>query len=293
MGNDDNWQRFLQEQKDRQSAEAHRRMEEADRFDITQALGPPTRDERLRLERWNSEVREEVADLERRGCCCDLVVTGGYMTPDMGPQVPFLRVTPKPGCPVPEHEEMLARQVRASTETPTPDPAPTGPGTDFEEGQGERAPRPRGRGRSRIGTWLLLCAVAAIAAMGAAAKYAAPTGSEARPARSPEGTLALQYERINAGDYGGSYRLFAERSKRVVSPRQYRAFFEANAPYSIGDYSVSSVERRAGEATVRAVVLVESAAGEESYPITQQLVREEGEWRVVMRDSQIASFTET
>ena len=52
--------------------------------------------------------------------------------------------------------------------------------------------------------------------------------------------------------------------------------FEANAPYSIGDYSVSFVEKRGGEATVRAVVLVDSAAGEGSYPIAQRLVREDG-----------------
>jgi hypothetical protein len=47
----------------------------------------------------------------------------------------------------------------------------------------------------------------------------------------PEDVLALQYEYINNGDFEEAYALFAEQSRREVSLAQYRAFFEANAPY--------------------------------------------------------------
>ena len=36
---------------------------------------------------------------------------------------------------------------------------------------------------------------------------------------------------------------------------------------------------------------VSSSEGEERYEVTQRLVREDGDWRVVMRDEQVASFT--
>lgn len=292
MGNDDNWQRFFQEQKDRESAEAHRRMEEADRFDPEKARGAPMQHEWRMLEQANAEVQEEVEGLKRRGCRCDLDVSGGFMTPDWGPQIPFLHVTPEPGCPIPEHEEMLA---------PTPDPAPTSPGyAGGDDGSASSARSEGSRKRPPVGVWLL-CALVAVAAIVVATDYSAlttvlegveaPPEVEVPPARSPEETLALQYERINAGDYEGAYELFAGRSKRVVSPEQYRAFFEANAPYEISEYSVSPVEERGDRATVEAVLIVNSATGEESYPITQRLVREDEGWRVVMRDAQIAAFT--
>ena len=43
-------------------------------------------------------------------------------------------------------------------------------------------------------------------------------------------------------------------------------------------------------ATVRADLSVSSSAGDDHYQITQQLVRQDGTWRVVMRGEQVASF---
>src|SRR4028118_148153 len=57
--------------------------------------------------------------------------------------------------------------------------------------------------------------------------------------QSPEDVLALQYEYINSGDFEEAYALFAGQSQREVSLEQYRAIFEANAPYSVTDYSFS------------------------------------------------------
>ena len=111
--------------------------------------------------------------------------------------------------------------------------------------------------------------------------------------QSPEETLALQYRYINAGDYEDAYALFAEQSKEAVPPEQYRAFFEENAPYSLTDYSFPSVEVEGETATVEAEFTVDSASGQESYERTQQLVREGGEWRVVMRADQAAAFAGT
>jgi hypothetical protein len=110
---------------------------------------------------------------------------------------------------------------------------------------------------------------------------------------SPEDVLALQYRLINAGDYEGAYALFAEQSKQLISPGQYRAFFEANAPYSVTDYSFPSVDVRGDAATVGAEFTVNSSSGREFLQRTQELVREGGVWRVVMRDEQVASFAAT
>lgn len=117
----------------------------------------------------------------------------------------------------------------------------------------------------------------------------APDG-EAVAEDSPEDVLDFQYRLINAGDYEGAYTLFAERSKQLVSPEQYRAYFESNAPYSITDYSFPSVVDQGDSAIVEAALTVSSASGLESYQRAQEMVREGGVWRAVMRDEQVSAF---
>ncbi len=123
----------------------------------------------------------------------------------------------------------------------------------------------------------------------------APSDTAIEPAesqgQSPEDILALQYEYINRGDFEGAYALFAGQSQREVSLEQYRAFFEANAPYLVTDYSFSPAQIQSDSATVDAEFTVNSASGVEQLQRTQQLVRENGDWRVVMRSEQIAAFT--
>jgi hypothetical protein len=75
--------------------------------------------------------------------------------------------------------------------------------------------------------------------------------------------LALQYEYINRGDFEKAYSLFAKQSQREVSLEQYGAFFEANAPYSVTDYSFSASQAQGDSATLHAVFVANSAAGSE------------------------------
>ncbi len=123
----------------------------------------------------------------------------------------------------------------------------------------------------------------------------APSDTADEPAesqgQSPEDFLALQYEYINRGDFEEAYALFAGQSQREVSLEQYRAFFEANAPYSVTDYSFSPAQIQGDSATVDAEFTVNSAAGVEQLQRNQQSVRENGDWRVVMRSEQLAAFT--
>jgi len=111
------------------------------------------------------------------------------------------------------------------------------------------------------------------------------------PETSPEDVLALQYERINGGNFPGAYALFASQSQQEVSLNQYRAFFEANAPYSVTNYSFSPAQVQGDSATVDGNFTVNSAGGTEQLQRTQQFVRENGEWRVLLRPEQIAAFT--
>ena len=115
-----------------------------------------------------------------------------------------------------------------------------------------------------------------------------PAPATAGPA--PDEVLASQYRHINSGDYGAAYDLFDERSRGLVSLKQYKAYFASTAPYEITGYSFPSVRAQGDEASVVADLAVSSAEGEESYEVTQELVREDGGWRVVMRDEQVASF---
>ncbi len=113
---------------------------------------------------------------------------------------------------------------------------------------------------------------------------------EESAAPAPDEVLASQYRHINSSDYGAAYDLFDDRSQGLVSPEQYEAYFAAAAPYEITDYSFPTVEVQRDEASVVADLAVSSSDGEESYEVTQELVREGGKWRVVMREEQVASF---
>jgi hypothetical protein len=111
-------------------------------------------------------------------------------------------------------------------------------------------------------------------------------------ALAPEDILALQYQYINADNYEAAYSLFAEESKQLVSLEQYRAFFENAGYYELVDYTFLSVEAEGDAATVVTDYAVSRGiAGEEQYQRTQQLVREDGGWRVVMREEQVGTFT--
>ena len=106
----------------------------------------------------------------------------------------------------------------------------------------------------------------------------------------PEEILARQYRLINGGEYGAAYALFADESKALVPPQEYGAFFEANAPYSITDYSFPSVDIRGEEATVGVSFTLSDDEGSQEISVTQRLTCEDRAWRVVMRDEQATAF---
>ena len=122
---------------------------------------------------------------------------------------------------------------------------------------------------------------------------AAPEQQPEPQTESPKDVLKSQYTHINAGNYGMAYALFADQSKELVSLEQYTAYFASNAPYEIESYSFPDVDVQGEKASVLVDLAVSSSDGEEEYQVTQQLVREDGSWRVVMRDAQLASFTDT
>lgn len=107
---------------------------------------------------------------------------------------------------------------------------------------------------------------------------------------SPSETLGLQYELLNAGRYDEAYDLFAEQSQRLVSRELYSDFFAPT--YEVSEYSVTSEQISGETATVQAdLVVTGSQQGTQQYPVTQEFVLEDGEWRVVLRDEQIETFT--
>jgi hypothetical protein len=108
----------------------------------------------------------------------------------------------------------------------------------------------------------------------------------------PEEVLASQYEHINAGAYGAAYKLFDDQSQRAISLGKYKAYFASVAPYEITGCSFPSVQTQGDEASVVVDLDVSSSEGEDAYRVTQRLVREDGAWRLVMRDEQTASFAE-
>ena len=75
--------------------------------------------------------------------------------------------------------------------------------------------------------------------------------------------------------------MMMKSSSSSVKPK---AYFKSAAPYEITSYSLSSAQIQGDEASVVADLTVSSSAGDESYGVTQGLVREAGSWRVVMRD---------
>jgi hypothetical protein len=104
--------------------------------------------------------------------------------------------------------------------------------------------------------------------------------------------LASQYEHINAGRYEAAYNLFDDESQQAISEEEYKAYFASVAPYKITAYSFASVQTQGESASVAADLTVTSSDGYNEYWVTQQMVPEDGSWRVVMRDEQVASFAE-
>lgn len=118
-----------------------------------------------------------------------------------------------------------------------------------------------------------------------------PTTNPSSTEQQPEEVLARQYEYINDDNYRAAYELFAEQSQQEVPFEQYRAFFEKYAFYRVEDYSFPSVNVGDESATVEKVSTDVNPNGRNRIRDTQQMVIEDGSWRIIMRDDQIEAFT--
>jgi hypothetical protein len=114
--------------------------------------------------------------------------------------------------------------------------------------------------------------------------------SENTPELSPSETLGAQYDYMGSGQYDEAYYMLAEQSQRLVPLEQYVGFFPSS--YEISEYSVNSEQINGDIATVQAdLVVSDSQRGVQQYPITQEFVLVEDEWRVILRDEQVETFT--
>lgn len=113
----------------------------------------------------------------------------------------------------------------------------------------------------------------------------------AAEARAPEEVMTQQYEYLNVGDFDAAYDLFAEQSQQIVSREQYLDFFQSYDFFFVESYSFLSVQEQVDTATVEVAITNSTSNGEEQYQVVQQLVREDGGWRILMRDAQVENFT--
>lgn len=125
---------------------------------------------------------------------------------------------------------------------------------------------------------------------GEASTHEASVSGDDEPELSPSETLVLQYEFLNTGQYEEAYELFAGQSQRLVSRELYSDFFAPT--YEVSEYLVQSEQISGETATVQADLAVTgSQQGTQQYSVTQEVVREDEEWRVLLRNDQIEAFT--
>lgn len=223
---------------------------------------------------WQPEPGFEYAAADIEGCASpSLEGSAGFNPYDFGLQMPDnTRLQP----------DIAVKEPALHDTTLTPGDCVRGYVT-FQVPQGQTPASVIFTGSSII-KWAVQEVGQASAAGGDASEGIAP---EAQPLVD---VLALQYQYINAGDYESAYELFDETSKQAISLEQYRGFFEANAPYSLTDYSFPSASVQDDTGTVEATATANSASGQEQLQISQQFVREGEEWRIVMREEQVTNF---
>jgi hypothetical protein len=104
--------------------------------------------------------------------------------------------------------------------------------------------------------------------------------------------LDKYYRNINQGDYDEVYALFADRSQQIISLEEYEAWYKTRPGYSLDPYKILEIDVQSDDrATVEVKVTPDSAESEpQELLVEQTVVREEGEWRVIMRDDQIEAF---
>jgi len=116
------------------------------------------------------------------------------------------------------------------------------------------------------------------------------THSDPRGPR-PEEILALQYEYTNMTAWEQAYALFAQKSKDEVSEQEYAAYFPKAAPNSsVIEYSFPSVVVHGDHATIERVFTGATPKERSQSKATQEAVREEADWRILMRSDQVKAY---
>jgi hypothetical protein len=108
----------------------------------------------------------------------------------------------------------------------------------------------------------------------------------------PEEILALQYELGNMYEWEEAYDLFAQESQDRVSRGQYVSFWEGTEDNAVTDYAFPSIEVEGDHASVESVITGATESKDVQDKRTQEFVREEEGWRIVMRERQVRLFTE-
>ena len=105
----------------------------------------------------------------------------------------------------------------------------------------------------------------------------------------PKETLALQYEYNNMTAFEQAYELFAQETKDRV-PVQTYASVQWEDTLVFLDYSFPSIDLRGDRATIDRVATYTNGEETGQDKATQEMVLEDGGWRVVMRDEQYEVF---
>ncbi len=108
---------------------------------------------------------------------------------------------------------------------------------------------------------------------------------------TPQEVLALYYRYQNEQALEQAYGLLSSQSQQVVSFEQFVGRWQEMPSYAIEEYSIYPVEVQDDVVTLRAELTV--AVGGLTLPggSTRQMVREEGGWRVVLSEEEVAAYT--
>jgi hypothetical protein len=110
--------------------------------------------------------------------------------------------------------------------------------------------------------------------------------------------LALQYEYLNCGYFSLAYDLFASESKAQFSEEQYVTAMSTGTSeewkrYPVSDFAFPRVTVEGDHAEVERIITTYDnknyASSQERR--TQELIKEDGQWRIVARPEQVTFYT--
>ncbi len=106
----------------------------------------------------------------------------------------------------------------------------------------------------------------------------------------PEETLALYYDYQNVYAWAEAYELLSSQSKERVTSEQYVEFWTAAPDFTV-NYSFADIQIQGDGAAVVVDGAISMEGEEEPSQTVQAMLLEDGAWRVVLSEGQIAAFT--